>query len=147
MLYISWPALVLLLWACAIWLIPRVNPRNSLYYTSPLLVVYTLALLLLQYINSLELTASELPRYQSLGSECTEEGAVLGCKSLVLLFKVMVEASNNCSTWAWILETVCVIVSNLLLLLQYLWLHWSKASLVPRPLILCYIHKTLLRTY
>lgn len=94
MLYVSWPALVLLLWACAIWLIPRVNPRKSLYYTSPLLVVYALALLLLQYINSLELTASELSLPLSLGRECLEEGAVVGCRSLVLLFKVMSEVCH-----------------------------------------------------
>lgn len=91
-LYVSWPALVLLLWACAIWLIPRVNPRKSLYYTSPLLVIYALALLLLQYINSLELT--ELPHHPSLGRECSEEGAVVGCRSLVLLFKVMSEGCH-----------------------------------------------------
>ena len=88
MFYPSWLALVLLLWACAIWLIPRVTPNKSLYYTSPLLVLYGLGLLLLQYVNSLSLTTSELPRYQAFGTECREENSTVGCETIVLLVKV-----------------------------------------------------------
>ena len=88
MFYPSWLALVLLLWACAIWLIPRVTPNKSLYYTSPLLVLYALGLLLLQYVNSLSLTTSELPRYQAFGTECREENSTVGCETIVLLVKV-----------------------------------------------------------
>eukprot|EP00731_Ephydatia_muelleri_P026181 Em0018g281a len=51
--YPCWLSLVLLLWACFIWIIPRLNPRDSLYYTSPVLVVYAMALLCLQYAYSL----------------------------------------------------------------------------------------------
>ena len=93
MLYPSWLALVLLLWACVIWLIPRVTPNKSLYYTSPLLVLYALGLLLLQYVNSLSLTTSELPRYQRyqvFGTECTEENSTVGCETIVLLIKVII---------------------------------------------------------
>ena len=53
-LYPCWPSLFLLLWACIIWIIPRVNPRVSLYYTSPFLVFYTMGLLCLQYVYSLD---------------------------------------------------------------------------------------------
>ena len=91
MVYPSWLALVLLLWACVIWLIPRVTPNKSLYYTSPLLVLYALGLLLLQYVYSLNLTTSELPRYQALGTECAEN-SVVGCESIVLLIKVTINA-------------------------------------------------------
>ena len=51
--YPCWLSLVLLLWACFIWIIPRLNPRDSLYYTSPVLVIYAMGLLCLQYVYCL----------------------------------------------------------------------------------------------
>ncbi len=89
-LYPSWPSLVLLLWTCVIWLIPKINPRDSLFYTSPVLVLYTLVLLHLQYVYSLQLTSSELNFNLSLGPECSRENTT-GCRTLVLLVKVLLK--------------------------------------------------------
>ena len=78
---------MLLLWSCGIWLIPKLNPRNSVVYTSPLLVVYSVALLIIQYVYSLALMGEEFGRRSDVGFECgggTEEG----CRSTVLLVKV-----------------------------------------------------------
>lgn len=86
-LYPSWPALLLLLWACTIWLIPKYTPKNSLFYTSPGLVVYAVSLLLLQYVFSLNLTSNELSPLDGLGQEC-HENTTPGCRSVVPLIKV-----------------------------------------------------------
>ena len=86
-LYPSWPALLLLLWACAIWLIPQFTPKDSLYYTSPFLIIYAVCLLILQYVFSLELTQSELSSLDGLGQECDHNGTP-GCRSFVPLLKV-----------------------------------------------------------
>ncbi len=80
-------SLVFLIWACVIWLIPKVNPGLSLLLTSPLLVLYALALLLLQYTYSLDLSKDLLPRDERVVLLCksaTEEG----CKTYVLFIKV-----------------------------------------------------------
>ena len=86
-LYPSWPALLLLYWACTIWLIPKFTPKNSLFYTSPALVVYAVCLLVLQYVFSLNLTSSELSPVDGVGKECHENNTP-GCKSFVPLIKV-----------------------------------------------------------
>lgn len=86
-LYPSWPALVLLLWACTIWLIPKFTPKNSLFYTSPLLAMYSVCLLLLQYVFSLDLTLDELSPVDGLGEECYNSSTP-GCKTIVPLLKV-----------------------------------------------------------
>ncbi|CAI8013642.1 Piezo-type mechanosensitive ion channel component 1 [Geodia barretti] len=85
-LYPSWPALLLLYWACTIWLIPKFTPKNSLFYTSPALVVYAVCLLVLQYVFSLNLTSSELSPVDGVGKECHENNTP-GCKSFVPLIK------------------------------------------------------------
>lgn len=85
--YPSWPALLLLLWACIIWLIPRFTPKDSLFYTSPALVFYAVCLLLLQYIFSLNLTSAELSPLDGLGQEC-DQSTLSGCKSIVPFIKV-----------------------------------------------------------
>ena len=85
--YPSWPALVLLLWACVIWLIPKTTPRNSLFYSSPILIIYSVCLLMLQYVYSLDLTLSELSPVDGLGQECSNT-TTIGCKSFVPLLKV-----------------------------------------------------------
>lgn len=96
-LYPSWPALVLLLWACIIWLIPKFTPKNSLFYTSPLLTVYSLCLLLLQYVFSLDLTLNELSPTDGLGEEC-HNSSTPGCKSIVPFLKV----SNMLNWQSWL---------------------------------------------
>ena len=49
----SWPSLLLLLWACCIWLIPFLNAKWALLYTSPFLILFTTVLFLLEYISIL----------------------------------------------------------------------------------------------
>lgn len=88
--YPSWPALVLLLWACVIWLIPKTTPRNSLFYSSPILIVYSVLLLMLQYVYSLDLTLSELSPVDGIGQECFNT-TTTGCKSFVPLLKVQLQ--------------------------------------------------------
>lgn len=57
--YHSWLTFILLLWSCALWMIP--NSRRACLYSSPFLVLYAELLLLLQYIYSFDLTDDELP--------------------------------------------------------------------------------------
>lgn len=76
-----------LLWACGIWLIPKLNPKDSVIYTSPLLVVYSTILLLVQYVYSLDLT---IERNIDVVVECMN-GTQEGCKSIALLIKVSIK--------------------------------------------------------
>ena len=87
MLYPSWPSLVFLLWSCGIWLVPRVNPRKSVFYSSPLLVTYSFILLLIQYAYSLHLFVDEFNKNNDVVPEC-HFGRREGCKSIALLAKV-----------------------------------------------------------
>ena len=89
MLYPSWLSLVFLLWSCGIWLIPRLNPRDSVVYSSPPLVIYSTILLLIQYIYSLDLTMDEFWKNNDIVLEC-QRGNEEGCKSIALLAKVSV---------------------------------------------------------
>ena len=57
----SWLSLILLLWACCIWLFPKLNAKWALLYTSPLLLLFSTVLLALQYITYLNLIPSEVP--------------------------------------------------------------------------------------
>ena len=59
--YHSWLTFVLLLWACAIWIIPAGTTRQRALYTSPFLVFYAECLLCLQFVYGLNLTDDELP--------------------------------------------------------------------------------------
>ena len=65
---------------------------NSLFYTSPALVVYAVCLLALQYVFSLNLTSRELSPVDGLGQECYES-TTPGCKSIVPFIKVSLESS------------------------------------------------------
>jgi len=107
-LYPSWPSLVLLLWTCLIWLIPKINPRDSLLYTSPLLVLYALVLLHIQYVYSLDLTDSEFTRTHDFGPECLS-GTTITCRAGVLLVKVHVY-NNVCLYTNNSLQTLLTIV-------------------------------------
>ena len=89
MLYPSWPSLVFLLWSCGIWLVPKLNPRDSVFYSSPLLVAYSFVLLLIQYAYSLHLTMEEFPKSNDVVPECNF-GSKEGCKSIALLAKVSI---------------------------------------------------------
>ncbi|XP_072051967.1 piezo-type mechanosensitive ion channel component 2-like [Amphiura filiformis] len=59
--YHSWLTFVLLLWACAIWILPVGTTRKRALYTSPILVFYAECLLCLQFVYGLNLTSEELP--------------------------------------------------------------------------------------
>ncbi len=86
MAFPSWPSLVYLLWACGIWLIPIWTPAQSMLYSSPLLVVYSVALLLVQYVYSLDL-GEKISRDKEVILIC-DAGRTEGCKSLALLAQV-----------------------------------------------------------
>jgi len=60
LLFPSWPAFVLLMWSCVVWITPRFNVKDTVYYTTPLLVLYAIVLLLMQYLYNLDLTEGEL---------------------------------------------------------------------------------------
>lgn len=59
--YHSWLTFVLLLWSCILWMCP--NSRQACLRSSPALVIYAEALLLLQYILGLQLNNDELPPF------------------------------------------------------------------------------------
>ncbi|CAF0784140.1 unnamed protein product [Brachionus calyciflorus] len=64
-LYHSILTLVLLLWACLIWILPK--SRQWCLRTSPLLVFYSKSLLILEFVYGLKLNSSELPEFKEIG--------------------------------------------------------------------------------
>ena len=93
MLYPTWLALVLLIWACVIWLIPKLDPKRLFYLTSPLLLLYSVALVLLQYVHSLNLTSTELSFDVAIAGECDTKTTfydLQNCRATVLAIKVRV---------------------------------------------------------
>ena len=91
-LYPSWPGLVLLLWAVVIWVIPRVNPKQLLQYSSPLLVVYAIGLLLLSFVNALPVTSNGFTWGFKVGIECKfTDDNIQDCLSGALGIKVSQE--------------------------------------------------------
>lgn len=64
-LYHSVLAFVLLIWACLIWITP--DSRKWCLKTSPLFVVYSVALLCLEFVYGLQLTNLELPENKEIG--------------------------------------------------------------------------------
>jgi len=60
LLFPSWTSFVLLMWSCIVWVIPNFDVKNTVYYTTPLLVLYAIVLLLIQYLYNLDLTEAEL---------------------------------------------------------------------------------------
>ena len=55
----SWLTLILLLWACIIWIFPFVYPNAAILFTAPFLVPYSCCLLVLHYMTFLSLNSSE----------------------------------------------------------------------------------------
>ena len=91
MIYPTWVALVLLLWACVMCVIPKIDLKRSFYLISPLLLLYSVALVLLQYVNSLNLSLSI---NVAIAGECDTEAtawALQNCRALVLTVKVRTE--------------------------------------------------------
>ncbi|XP_065913837.1 piezo-type mechanosensitive ion channel component 1-like isoform X3 [Dysidea avara] len=56
----SWTSFVLLMWACIVWVFPKFNAKDIVYYSTPLLVFYAIILLIIQYLYNLDLTEDEL---------------------------------------------------------------------------------------
>lgn len=70
-MYHSWTTFALLLWALILWMVP--NKRASMMKCSPFIVFYATLLLLGQYIYSMDLNDTELPRILS-GVKMSEIG-------------------------------------------------------------------------
>ncbi len=64
-LYHSVLTLVLLITACLIWVMP--SSRKWCLRTSPLVLIYSITLLILEFIYDLQLTPEELPEYEPYG--------------------------------------------------------------------------------
>ena len=64
-LYHSLLTLVLLVWACLIWVLPK--SRTWCLRSSPLFVLYSVVLLGLEFVYGLQLLPAELPEYKSIG--------------------------------------------------------------------------------
>ncbi|KER24443.1 hypothetical protein T265_07873 [Opisthorchis viverrini] len=58
--YRSWLSFILLLSACIMWISP--NSRAACLYASPVIVLYAIVLILIQYVYGLNLTTAELPQ-------------------------------------------------------------------------------------
>ncbi|KAA3682259.1 piezo-type mechanosensitive ion channel component 1/2 [Paragonimus westermani] len=58
--YRSWLSFILLLSACILWISP--NSRSACLYASPLIVLYAIVLILIQYVYCMNLTGDELPQ-------------------------------------------------------------------------------------
>ena len=48
------------MWSCIVWVTPRFSAKDMMYYTTPMLVIYAIILLLIQYLYNLDLTKDEL---------------------------------------------------------------------------------------
>ena len=48
------------MWSCVVWVTPKFNAKDAVYYSTPLLVLYAIVLLLIQYLYNLDLTEEEL---------------------------------------------------------------------------------------
>lgn len=84
-LYHSILTLVLLLWACLIWTLPKT--RQWCLRSSPLIVAYSISLLILEFIYGLQLNSKELPEFKEVGLEKHETPIVhLAIKAGLTLF-------------------------------------------------------------
>jgi hypothetical protein len=83
--YPTWLAFVLLLWACTIWLIPRVHPSKSFYYTSPILLLYSISLVLIQYVFSLRVLDNH--NEVAISVNCTDSSSPSRCRFSTLAFE------------------------------------------------------------
>ncbi|XP_033122825.1 piezo-type mechanosensitive ion channel component 2-like isoform X4 [Anneissia japonica] len=72
--YHSWLSFVLLLWACACWIIP--GSRKCALYSSPFIVIYAECLIIIQFVYGLNLNEEELPTVTEDGVDLTEIGLV-----------------------------------------------------------------------
>ena len=84
-LYHSALAFVLLIWPCLVWVTP--NSRKWCLKTSPLFVLYAVALLCLEFAYGLQLTNEELPENKEIGLiRYPVPVAVLAVKASLMLF-------------------------------------------------------------
>ncbi|XP_026300510.1 piezo-type mechanosensitive ion channel component isoform X10 [Apis mellifera] len=84
-MYHSWTTFALLLWALILWMVP--NKRALMMKCSPFIVFYSMLLVIVQYVYSMDLTEEELPT-QINGIKVSEIGFIktdqLSCWHLVV---------------------------------------------------------------
>ncbi|XP_043794747.1 piezo-type mechanosensitive ion channel component isoform X2 [Apis laboriosa] len=84
-MYHSWTTFALLLWALILWMVP--NKRALMMKCSPFIVFYSMLLVIVQYVYSMDLTEEELPT-QINGIQVSEIGFIktdqLSCWHLVV---------------------------------------------------------------
>ncbi|XP_006609654.1 piezo-type mechanosensitive ion channel component [Apis dorsata] len=72
-MYHSWTTFALLLWALILWMVP--NKRALMMKCSPFIVFYSMLLVIVQYVYSMDLTEEELPT-QINGIQVSEIGFI-----------------------------------------------------------------------
>lgn len=95
-MYHSWTTFALLLWALILWMVP--NKRALMMKCSPFIVFYSMLLVIVQYVYSMDLTEEELPT-QINGIKVSEIGFIktdqLSCWHLVVKVKRKKNNHNN----------------------------------------------------
>ena len=87
LLFPSWLSFVLLMWSCVVWVTPKFNAKDTVYYTTPALVLYAIVLLLIQYLYNLDLTEGELESHIYTGL-ARYHGPPAGAQVLTIGLKV-----------------------------------------------------------
>ena len=82
---------VLLIWSCVVWVTPKFNAKDAVYYSTPILVLYAIVLLLIQYLYNLDLTEGELESNNDIGlTRYNSPPEINGARVLVIAIKVCV---------------------------------------------------------
>ena len=112
LLFPSWPSFVLLMWSCVVWVTPKFNAKDVVYYSTPLLVLYAIVLLLIQYLYNLDLTEGELESNIYAGL-ARYYGPPAGARVLTIALKVCVLEVN-----------IYTILSQCLFILVFIYCHF-----------------------
>ena len=93
LLFPFWASFVFLMWSCIVWVILKFNAKDTVYYTTPLLMLYAIILLLTQYLYNLDLTEElESNVYAGLTRyHCPPAGACV----LTIALKVQYSSSKD----------------------------------------------------
>ena len=75
------------MWSCIVWVFPKFNAKDTVYYTTPLLMLYAIILLLIQYLYNLDLTEEELESNAYVGLT-RYHGPPAGARVLTIALKV-----------------------------------------------------------
>ena len=85
------------MWSCVVWITPRFKANDAVYYSTPLLVLYAIVLLLIQYLYNLDLTEEELESYNDAGLVRYYEPPT-GAPVLTIALKVKYNNSVFCTS-------------------------------------------------